>query len=50
MEKYIIDIDEIRKEELLRLLKENGFEDINIKEDESNMSLMTDFYELTMAQ
>lgn len=50
MEKFVIDLDEERQEELLKLLAENGFEDVNLKEDETNMSLMTDFYELTMAQ
>ena len=50
MEKFTISIDEERKEELLKLLAENGFENPDLREDESNMSLMTDFYELTMAQ
>ena len=50
MEKFTINLDKKRKEELLKLLAENGFGDIELKEDESNMSLMTDFYELTMSQ
>lgn len=50
MEKFIISIDEERKEELLKLLADNGFANSDLREDESNMSLMTDFYELTMAQ
>jgi len=50
MEKFIINLEEARKEEFLRLLKENGFGEVDLKEDETNMTLMTDFYELTMSQ
>lgn len=50
MEKFTINLDETRKEEFLRLLVENGFGEVTLKEDETNMSLMTDFYELTMSQ
>ena len=49
MEKFTINLDEKRKEEFLRLLAENGFGEVELKEDETNMSLMTDFYELTMS-
>ena len=50
MEKFTINLDEKRKEEFLRLLAKNGFGEVELKEDETNMSLMTDFYELTMSQ
>ena len=50
MEKFTINLDEKRKEEFLKLLAENGFGEVTLKEDETNMSLMTDFYELTMSQ
>lgn len=50
MENFIINLDEKRKEEFLKLLLENGFGEVTLKEDESNMTLMTDFYELTMSQ
>lgn len=50
MEKFVINLDEKRKEEFLKLLAENGFGEVTLKEDETNMSLMTDFYELTMSQ
>ena len=50
MEKFVINLDEKRKEEFLRLLSENGFGEVALKEDETNMTLMTDFYELTMSQ
>ena len=50
MEKFTINLDEKRKEELLKLLAENGFGEVELKEDSTNMTLMTDFYELTMSQ
>ena len=50
MEKFTINLDEARKEEFLKLLAENGFGEVELKEDQTNMSLMTDFYELTMSQ
>lgn len=49
MEKFLINLDEKRKEEFLKLLTENGFGDVNLEEDPTNMTMMTDFYELTMA-
>ena len=50
MEKYNINLDENRKEEFLKLLAENGFANIELEEDKSNMTMMTDLYELTMSQ
>lgn len=50
MEKFTINLDETRKKEFLKLLADNGFEDVKLQEDETNMTMMTDFYELTMAQ
>ena len=50
MENFVINLDENRKEEFLRLLAENGFGEVTLKEDETNMTLMTDLYELTMSQ
>ena len=50
MEKYNINLDENRKEEFLKLLAENGFANIKLEEDKSNMTMMTDLYELTMSQ
>ena len=43
-------MDENRKEEFLKLLAENGFANIKLEEDKSNMTMMTDLYELTMSQ
>ncbi len=50
MERFNIDIDEKRREEFLKLLADNGFGDVELREDENNMTMMTDLYELTMAQ
>lgn len=38
------------KMELARILRENGYDNINVEYDPHNMTMMTDFYEMTMGQ
>lgn len=38
------------KEEIARLLKENGYDDSDVVYDPHNMTMVTDFYEMTMGQ
>lgn len=38
------------KEEIARLLKENGYANSEVIYDPNNMTMMTDFYEMTMSQ
>ena len=38
------------KEEIAKILKENGYENSTVEYDTHNMTMMTDFYEMTMGQ
>lgn len=43
-------MDKKIKEEIAKLLKENGYTNSNVEYDPNNMTMMTDFYEMTMSQ